>query len=95
MFLGPLETILGFAGGGFVLVFLRRALRMLGRACFIIGAFNGVDTVEDFHMLSTFRQLEGYQYDPETGGLHPKLERLSAMASNTLDEIRTISIRFG
>ncbi|KAH9834841.1 uncharacterized protein C8Q71DRAFT_859198 [Rhodofomes roseus] len=117
MFLGSLETILGFAGGGFALAFLRRALRMLGRACLIIGAFNGVDTVEDFHMLkseavqhrrrskllglignprhSTFRQLEGYQYDPETGGLHPKLERLSAMASNALDEIRTISIRFG
>ncbi|KAH9931509.1 uncharacterized protein B0H18DRAFT_1102667 [Fomitopsis serialis] len=134
MLLGTLETTLGFPGGGFALALIRRVLRMLSRACLIIGLFNGyvsihapkastdryprsVDTVEDFHMLkmeavqqrrrskllglignprnSTFRQLEGYQYDPETGGLRPKLDRLSLMASNALDEIRTISIRLG
>lgn len=41
MLLGALETILGFPGGGFALAFVRRVLRMLGRACLIVGAFNG------------------------------------------------------
>lgn len=41
MLLGALETILGFPGGGFAFAFVRRVLRMLGRACLIVGAFNG------------------------------------------------------
>lgn len=44
---------------------------------------------------STFRQLEGYVYDPATGGLRPKQSQLATIASNALDEIRTISIRLG
>ena len=44
---------------------------------------------------STFRQLEGYVYDPTTGGLRPKQSQLATIASNALDEIRTISIRLG
>lgn len=44
---------------------------------------------------STFRQLDGYVYDPTTGGLRPKQSQFSVMASSALDEIRTISIRLG
>lgn len=51
VFLGVVETAIGFAGGAFALAFARRTLRLLGRAGLIVGVINGVDTVEDFRIL--------------------------------------------
>ena len=50
--LGAIETVIGFASGGFGIVFTRRVLRLLGRGCLIIGMVKGVDTVEDFKLYS-------------------------------------------
>ncbi|KAI0922800.1 hypothetical protein AcW1_002639 [Taiwanofungus camphoratus] len=51
--LGTVETVIGFAQGGFVFAITRRVLRFLGRACLIVGVGNGVDTVEDFTIYGT------------------------------------------
>ncbi|GBE89786.1 predicted protein [Sparassis crispa] len=48
--LGTVEVLVGFASGGYAVVLTRRILRLLGRACLIIGVINGVDRVEDFHI---------------------------------------------
>ncbi|KAI0772746.1 hypothetical protein BD413DRAFT_612244 [Trametes elegans] len=50
--LGAVETVIGFAQGGFAIAFTRRLLRLLGRACLVIGIVKGVDTVEDFQLYS-------------------------------------------
>ncbi|RPD75995.1 hypothetical protein L226DRAFT_570212 [Lentinus tigrinus ALCF2SS1-7] len=50
--LGAIETVIGFASGGFGIVFTRRILRLLGHGCLIIGMVKGVDTVEDFKLYS-------------------------------------------
>ena len=50
--LGAIETVIGFAQGGFGIAFTRRVLRMLGHACLIIGLVKGLDTVEDFQLYS-------------------------------------------
>ncbi|KAI0643804.1 hypothetical protein C8Q79DRAFT_155326 [Trametes meyenii] len=52
MKLGAVETVIGFAQGGFGVAFTRRLLRFLGHACLVIGIVKGVDTVEDFQMYS-------------------------------------------
>ncbi|TFK81845.1 hypothetical protein K466DRAFT_590986 [Polyporus arcularius HHB13444] len=50
--LGAIETVIGFASGGFGIAFTRRLLRLLGHGCLIIGMVKGVDTVEDFQLYS-------------------------------------------
>ncbi|TBU51517.1 hypothetical protein BD310DRAFT_1005179 [Dichomitus squalens] len=50
--LGAVETVIGFAQGGFGVVFTRRLLRLLAHGCLIIGIIKGVDTVEDFQLYS-------------------------------------------
>ncbi|KAM5545962.1 hypothetical protein V8D89_000088 [Ganoderma adspersum] len=52
MKLGAIETVIGFAQGGFGIVIARRILRLLSHACLIIGILKGVDTVEDFQLYS-------------------------------------------
>lgn len=52
MKLGAIETVIGFAHGGFGVAFTRRVLRLLAHACLIIGIVKGVDTVEDFQLYS-------------------------------------------
>ncbi|KAF8960898.1 hypothetical protein BDZ97DRAFT_1921786 [Flammula alnicola] len=47
--LGALESVVGFAGGGFGIAFTRRIMRMLARACLCQGLVKGVDAVEDFN----------------------------------------------
>ncbi|CAL1709980.1 unnamed protein product [Somion occarium] len=50
--LGAVESIIGFVqDGGFGLALTRRILRLLGRACLIIGVVKGVDIVEDFQFI--------------------------------------------
>lgn len=39
--LGAIETVIGFADGGFGLFFTRRLLRLLARACLTIGVIKG------------------------------------------------------
>ena len=39
--LGVLETVVGFAGGGFEISLIRRIMRFLGRACLCIGVIKG------------------------------------------------------
>lgn len=41
--LGVIETIIGFVGGSFCMIMTRRMLRLVGRACIIIGAVKGYD----------------------------------------------------
>lgn len=48
MKLGAIESLIGFAGGGFGIVLTRRLLRFLARACLCIGVVKGVDEIEDF-----------------------------------------------
>ncbi|KZT08137.1 uncharacterized protein LAESUDRAFT_77405 [Laetiporus sulphureus 93-53] len=48
--LGSIESMVGLAEGGFALALTRRILRLLGHSSLIIGVFNGMDTVEDFHI---------------------------------------------
>ncbi|KAI0767493.1 hypothetical protein C8Q74DRAFT_961454 [Fomes fomentarius] len=50
--LGAIETVIGFASGGFGIAFTRRFLRLLGHGCLIIGIVKGIDTVEDFQLYS-------------------------------------------
>ncbi|KAI0708624.1 hypothetical protein C8Q76DRAFT_123184 [Earliella scabrosa] len=50
--LGAIETVIGFAHGGFGVAFTRRLLRLLGHGCLIIGIVKGVDTIEDFQLYS-------------------------------------------
>lgn len=50
--LGAIETLIGFASGGFGIVFTRRFLRLLSHGCLIIGIVKGIDTVEDFQLYS-------------------------------------------
>ncbi|KAH9928006.1 uncharacterized protein BXZ73DRAFT_48551 [Epithele typhae] len=50
--LGAIETVIGFAQGGFAVALTRRLLRMLSRGCLIIGLLKGLDTVEDFRLYS-------------------------------------------
>ncbi|KAI0074591.1 hypothetical protein K474DRAFT_1518135 [Panus rudis PR-1116 ss-1] len=49
--LGAVESLIGFVQGGFGESLTRRILRMLGRACLIIGVVKGMDVVEDFQFL--------------------------------------------
>ncbi|KAI0342457.1 hypothetical protein BDW22DRAFT_1429292 [Trametopsis cervina] len=49
---GFVDAILGFVGGTFCVVMIRRGLRFLSRACLIIGVIKGVDVVEDFSMFT-------------------------------------------
>ncbi|CDO72130.1 hypothetical protein BN946_scf184962.g73 [Trametes cinnabarina] len=50
--LGAIETVIGFAQGGFGVAMARRVLRFLVHACLIVGILKGVDTVEDFQLYS-------------------------------------------
>ncbi|KAI0327520.1 hypothetical protein GY45DRAFT_1327525 [Cubamyces sp. BRFM 1775] len=52
MKLGAIETVIGFAQGGFGIAFARRLLKFLAHACLVIGIMQGVDTVEDFQLYS-------------------------------------------
>ncbi|PIL28974.1 hypothetical protein GSI_09021 [Ganoderma sinense ZZ0214-1] len=52
MKLGAIETVIGFAQGGFGIALTRRILRLLSHACLIIGIVKGVDTIEDFQLYS-------------------------------------------
>ncbi|KAI0372424.1 hypothetical protein BV20DRAFT_70428 [Pilatotrama ljubarskyi] len=52
LLLGAIETGVGFAQGGFAIVFTRRLLRFLSHASLVIGIVKGVDTVEDFQLYS-------------------------------------------
>ncbi|KIM41461.1 hypothetical protein M413DRAFT_445461 [Hebeloma cylindrosporum] len=47
---GIVETIIGFAGGGFGIALTRRIMRMLSRACLCIGVVKGVDATEDLRV---------------------------------------------
>ncbi|TDL27776.1 hypothetical protein BD410DRAFT_893961 [Rickenella mellea] len=51
--LGAIETVIGFTGvgGGFGTILARRLLRMISRACVIIGIVKGMDSVESFNLL--------------------------------------------
>ncbi|OBZ77121.1 hypothetical protein A0H81_03158 [Grifola frondosa] len=64
MKLGAIETVVGFAQGGFTVALIRRILRLLGRGCLIIGILKGVDTVEGFQI--TFRHVGGQNFDTES-----------------------------
>ncbi|PCH36870.1 hypothetical protein WOLCODRAFT_167158 [Wolfiporia cocos MD-104 SS10] len=110
------ETMIGFAGGGFALALTRRILLFLGRAGLIIGVINGVDTVEDFQILkleanqqrrrskmltmignprnSTFRKVDGHEFNPDADitGIRP--HRASTIASDAMAELRSVSIRY-
>ncbi|KAF8065297.1 hypothetical protein FPV67DRAFT_1388590, partial [Lyophyllum atratum] len=46
--LGAIETVIGFAAGGFGSSMTRRIIRLLARACLCIGLVKGVDSSEDF-----------------------------------------------
>ncbi|KAH9885285.1 hypothetical protein C8Q73DRAFT_718283 [Cubamyces lactineus] len=52
MKLGAIETVIGFAQGGFGIAFARRLIRFFAHACLVIGIIQGVDTVEDFQLYS-------------------------------------------
>ncbi|KAI8989181.1 hypothetical protein BD414DRAFT_486330 [Trametes punicea] len=52
MKLGAIETVIGFAQGGFPIAFTRRLLRFIAHACLIVGVLKGVDTVEGFQLYS-------------------------------------------
>jgi hypothetical protein len=54
LMLGAIETVMGFAVGGFGVVLSRRILRLLTRASLCIGVIKGVD---DFHVLSQFHEI--------------------------------------
>ncbi|KAF5384152.1 hypothetical protein D9615_003189 [Tricholomella constricta] len=63
--LGAIETVIGFAGGGFGGAITRRVIRMLARACLTIGLVKGtssLDSSEDFshirHELSSATHKE-------------------------------------
>ncbi|KAI0061233.1 hypothetical protein BV25DRAFT_1827110 [Artomyces pyxidatus] len=47
-----IETVLGFVSGGFGIFLTRRILRMIGRACVIIGTVKGPDVQEDFDLFN-------------------------------------------
>jgi hypothetical protein len=49
---GAVETIVGFAGGGFAVPLSRRILRLMGRVCIIIGSLKGMDENENFEFLN-------------------------------------------
>lgn len=49
---GFVEAILGFVGGSFATIIVRRGLRFLSRAFLIIGALKGMDVIEDFSMFT-------------------------------------------
>ncbi|KAK7683697.1 hypothetical protein QCA50_013073 [Cerrena zonata] len=51
--LGAIESIIGFVDASFGLAMTRRILKLLGRACLIIGVVKGVDMVEDFQFVKT------------------------------------------
>ncbi|THH17978.1 hypothetical protein EW146_g2926 [Bondarzewia mesenterica] len=60
--LGAVESVIGFAQGNFGIFFTRRMLRMLGRACLIIGVVRGPDTLENFQILDTeLRGIDKHQ----------------------------------
>lgn len=48
---GAVESVVGFAGGGFWGALTRRSLRLLARALLVIGVIKGVDSVEDFELI--------------------------------------------
>lgn len=50
--LGAIESIVGFTAGGFAVPLTRRILRLVGRACMIIGALKGMDENENFELLN-------------------------------------------
>ncbi|KAJ7737353.1 hypothetical protein B0H16DRAFT_106658 [Mycena metata] len=50
--LGAIETVIGFAQGGFGGALTRRILRFLARAFLIIGIVKGVDQVDDFDIVT-------------------------------------------
>ncbi|KAI0089420.1 hypothetical protein BDY19DRAFT_993028 [Irpex rosettiformis] len=50
--LGFVEAVLGFVGGSFATIIVRRGLRFLSRAFLIIGVVKGMDVVEDFSMFT-------------------------------------------
>ncbi|KAJ3505516.1 hypothetical protein NLJ89_g7374 [Agrocybe chaxingu] len=94
--LGALETVVGFAGGGFGVVMTRRLMRMLSRACLIIGIVKGVDIVEDFRVvssssssnprLSTFRELSptatAFHATPRAPSALPRSKRNTLVKPN-------------
>ncbi|KAF8153071.1 hypothetical protein B0H34DRAFT_800323 [Crassisporium funariophilum] len=49
--IGAVETVVGFAGGGFEVALTRRILRFFARAFLCIGVAKGVDAVEDFRAI--------------------------------------------
>ncbi|RXW19661.1 hypothetical protein EST38_g6192 [Candolleomyces aberdarensis] len=52
MKLGAIESVIGFAGGGFEIVLTRRFIRFLARACLSLGIVKGVDEIQDFRAVS-------------------------------------------
>ncbi|KAF7292495.1 hypothetical protein MKEN_01473800 [Mycena kentingensis (nom. inval.)] len=46
--LGAIETVVGFAQGGFGGALTRRILRFLARGCLVVGMVKGLDRVDDF-----------------------------------------------
>ncbi|GLB39973.1 hypothetical protein LshimejAT787_0704830 [Lyophyllum shimeji] len=46
--LGAIETVIGFAAAGFGSAMTRRIIRLLARACLVIGLVKGLDSSEDF-----------------------------------------------
>ncbi|KAJ7616367.1 hypothetical protein DFH06DRAFT_1307130 [Mycena polygramma] len=71
--LGAIETVIGFANGGFGGAMTRRVLRFLARAFLIIGIVKGVDQIDDF---------EQVQKEMSSGRQQFRRSRLGALISN-------------
>ncbi|KAG6840025.1 hypothetical protein C0991_009491 [Blastosporella zonata] len=48
LLLGVIETVIGFSANGFGSAMTRRVMRLLARACLIVGLIKGLDSAEDF-----------------------------------------------
>lgn len=56
--LSAIESAVGFATTSFGVILTRRVLRMIGRACIIIGVIKGPDSKEEFLILDTDKAKE-------------------------------------
>ncbi|KAJ7080976.1 hypothetical protein B0H15DRAFT_475780 [Mycena belliarum] len=71
--LGAIETVIGFANGGFGGALVRRIVRLLARAFLIIGIVKGVDQVDDFSDMTSGRN---------TGRQEFRRSRMAQLISN-------------
>ncbi|KAJ2922902.1 hypothetical protein H1R20_g14160, partial [Candolleomyces eurysporus] len=71
MKLGAVESVIGFAGGGFEVVLTRRFIRFIARACLTLGIVKGVDEIQDFRAVSA----ELYDAKVEAERFQPRIFR--------------------